>query len=402
MRKLFLLIPLLTFALLAKADEIEIAPGTSLAYTVNDANPGDVIIMDGGLYPGEDQIKFNKNITIKAAEGKTPIVQTTYYCELKSSAKVFIDGITFDGTNSAQQFIRTYDATAGKELHLNNCEFKNYKKDVISGDKAEYTLDSCVVSNCYFHNNDYSSIYFNKSSVAGKQTIYGLIVKNSTFANNDPSKEYRSVIDVCSYASDGSHPDATDEIEVLIDHCTFYNNTTMNYDYSAVRTRIVNNTTVSNCIFAHPSLIEFYATNVFAGNVTNCLAYNLNKGYMSGPTRTNTNTGDPIFNDLANNKYTYDGNWITMSISPARGAATDGSDLGDPRWYSTETLPESNFITPYAFIGAKAVVSGSMELDANNYIHSKSAGGSAIWKIHATRGGNVQVTLPMKSYRRPC
>ena len=391
MKKFFLLIPALVLSIVLNAKVINIAPGTSLAYTINDAEAGDVIVMADGLYSGEDQLHLTKDITIKAADGATPVVQTTYYSELKSGAKVYIEGITFDGSTTAQQCIRVYDATDGKELHLNKCEFKNYPKDVISGDKAEYTLDSCVINNCYFHNNNYSPIYFNKSSVEGKQTIYGLIVKNSTFANNDPSKEYRATIDVQSY-----NRDATDDIEVLIDHCTFYNNTTKNYDYSAIRTRIINRTTVSNCIFAHPSLIEFYATNVWAGTVTNCLAYNLNKGYMSGSTCTNANTGNPLFTDAANGDYTFAGDWVTPSISPARGTATDGSDLGDPRWYSAEVLPSTNFIAPYHFVGAKAQLSGNIWYDDVNeylYYNNKSTNGTAKWKIHAERACVVGVAL---------
>ena len=394
MRKLFLLIPALVLAIAVNAKVIYIEPGTSLAYTINDADAGDVIVMADGLYPGEDQLHLTKDITIKAAEGASPVVYTTYYSELKSGAKVNIEGITFDGTNSSQQCIRVYDATAGKELHLNKCEFKNYPKDVISGDKAEYTLDSCVVNNCYFHDNTYSPIYFNKSSVEGKQTIYGLKVTNSTFANNDPSKEYRSVIDVQSY-----NREATDEIEVVVDHCTFYNNTTINYDYSAIRTRVANRTTVSNCIFAHPSAIEFYATNVWAGNVTNCLAYNFNKGY-SAPTKTNANTADPLFTDAANADFSFANNWVTMSISPACGAATNGTDLGDPRWYSTPVVPDVNFASPYQFVGAKVQIAGNLWYDNENaylYYNNKSECGVATWKINATRSCILQATLNMNA-----
>jgi hypothetical protein len=101
----------------------------------------------------------------------------------------------------------------------------------------------------------------------------------------------------------------------------------MNYDYSAIRTRIVNKTTVSNCIFAHPSSQEWYATNAWAGNVKNCLAYNFSKGYMAGPTLTEANTGDPKFVDAPN------GDFTLGSGSPALGAGTDASNLGDPRWW---------------------------------------------------------------------
>ncbi|MBQ2068205.1 MAG: hypothetical protein II457_04710 [Paludibacteraceae bacterium] len=116
---------------------------------------------------------------------------------------------------------------------------------------------------------------------------------------------------------------------------------------------------------------------------------------MSGPTRTNTNTGDPLFNDLANNRYTFDGDWSTGSVSPAREAGTDGSDLGDPRWYTDETLPTTSFASDYVFLGTKALLSGSFALNGDNYIQSqdKTYAGIAKWKIHAERQCIVEVTL---------
>lgn len=331
-----------------------------------------------------------------AAEGADVTITPKYYCDFTLSAKVKIIGIKFDGSVSNQQAIRVYDASAGKELRLENCEFYNFAKDVISGDKAECTTDSCIVNNCYFHNNNYSAIYFNESSVEGKQTIYGLKVTNSTFANNDPSKEYRALIDVQSY-----NRSATDDIEVIVDHCTFYNNTVMNYDYSAIRTRIVNRTTVSNCIFAHPSAQDWYATNVWAGSVTNCLAYNFNNGY-NAPTKTEANTGNPLFTDDANGDFSLAGNWVTMNLSPARGAATDGSDLGDPRWYSAETLPSTDFASPYAFVGAKAVLSGNIWYDSENgYLYgdggSNNDYGTATWKFHAEKACIAGVAVNLNS-----
>ena len=289
--------------------------------------------------------------------------------------------------------LENYDgATLGK-VKINGTEFYGNKKDIIYG-TATSQADSCIINNCYFHDNDYSAVYFNKSTVEGHQTIYGLKVTNSTFANNDPSKEYRALIDVQSY-----NREATDDIEVVVDHCTFYNNTTINYDYSALRTRVANRTTVSNCIFAHPSAIEFYATNVHAGSVTNCLAYNFNKGY-SAPTKTEANTGNPLFNDLANNRYTFDGDWSTGSISPARGAATDGSDLGDPRWYTAETLPSTNFASDYQFVGSKAQIAGNLWYDGENsylYYNDKEVCGVATWKINATRSCILAATLNMNA-----
>ena len=400
MKKLFFFIPALLLSLLANAARQTISPSSDESDSnIRSALSGsaDTIILNAGNYKEADQIHFRRNAVIMAAEGAEVIITPKYYCDLVyANTKVKIIGIKFDGSVSGQQAIRVYDDNAGKELRLENCEFYNFAKDVITCDDGTRTIDSCIINNCYFHDNNYSPIYFNKSSVEGKQTIYGLIVKNSTFANNDPSKEYRSVIDVQSY-----NREATDDIEVLIDHCTFYNNTTLNYDYSAVRTRIVNRTTVSNCIFAHPSAIEFYATNVWAGSVTNCLAYNFNKGY-SAPTKTNANTGNPLFTDAASGDFSLAGNWVTMALSPARGAATDGSDLGDPRWYSAETLPSVDFATPYQFVGAKALLAGKIWYDSeNDYLYGDGGSnkdyGTATWKFHAEKAGVVGVAANLNS-----
>lgn len=399
MRKLFLLLPALVLSLIANATVQTISPSSEESDSnIRSALSGtaDTIILNAGNYKEADQIHFRRNAVIMAAEGADVTITPKYYCDFTLSAKVKIIGIKFDGSVSNQQAIRVYDASAGKELRLENCEFYNFAKDVISGDKAECTTDSCIVNNCYFHNNNYSAIYFNESSVEGKQTIYGLKVTNSTFANNDPSKEYRALIDVQSY-----NRSATDDIEVIVDHCTFYNNTVMNYDYSAIRTRIVNRTTVSNCIFAHPSAQDWYATNVWAGSVTNCLAYNFNNGY-NAPTKTEANTGNPLFTDDANGDFSLAGNWVTMNLSPARGAATDGSDLGDPRWYSAETLPSTDFASPYAFVGAKAVLSGNIWYDSENgYLYgdggSNNDYGTATWKFHAEKACIAGVAVNLNS-----
>ena len=304
----------------------------------------DTIYLTGGLYVIDDQVKLKRNVTVIAVKGEKPILQPIYYCEWTKGAKVTFDGVAFDGSRSKQQAVRVYDATAGKELRLYNCEFYNHEKDVISCDKDAYMMDSCIIDGCYFHNNKYCAVYCKNSSVVGQQTIYGLKVTNSTFANNDPSKEYRALIDVQS-----QNREATDDITVLVDHCTFYNNTVLNYDYSAIRTRIVNKTTVSNCIFAHPTAEEWYATNVWAGTVTHCLAANFNKGYMAGPTLTEAKTGDPKFKDAANSDFTLG------TGSDALAAGTDGSNLGDPRWW-----PAAPSLEPKTFYDASEFTAGEV------------------------------------------
>ena len=89
-----------------------------------------------------------------------------------------------------------------------------------------------------------------------------------------------------------------------------------------------------------------------------------------------------------------------MSISPACGNATDGTALGDPRWYTTETLPSTSFASPYQFVGTKAQVIGNIWYDGeNNYLYydNKSENGVATWKINITRACILEATLNMNA-----
>lgn len=292
-----------------------------------------------------------------------------------------------------------YDgATLGK-IKINGTEFYGNAKDIINGTPTSHA-DSCIINNCYFHNNSRSAVYFQESSVSGVETCDGVIVKNSTFANNDLSASSRSVIEVQNYGGT-----ETANIEVNVDHCTFYNNTTVNYDYSCIRSRKSTKVSITNSIFAYPTAIDFYATNCYGGTISNTIVYNLNNGHRKSggnPAVTNTITDNPLFNDLANNKYTYAGNWSTGSVSPAREASADGSDLGDPRWYSAEVLPSVDFASPYQFVGAKALLSGKIWYDSENgYLYgdggSNKEYGTATWKFHAEKACVVEIAVNLNS-----
>ncbi len=288
-----------------------------------------------------------------------------------------------------------YDGATLGDVNINGTEFYNNAKDIISGTATSHA-NSCTINNCYFHNNARSAVYFAASTVEGVETCDAVIVRNSTFANNDLSASSRSVIEVQNYGGTEAA-----NIEVTVDHCTFYNNSTVNYDYSCVRSRKSTKVSITNSIFAFPTTIEFYATNCYGGTITNNLVYNLSKGHRSSggaPAITNAITGDPLFADAANGNFSLAGDWTTMNISPARGAATDGSDLGDPRWYSAEILPEVDFASPYVLRGDKAKLAGKVATDASNYLQFSNTSdatqhGVAIWKMHATRSCILQATL---------
>ena len=461
MRKLFLLLPALVFTLITNAKEIEISSATSniihSTIAASTTNDGDVIVLtDAGPYVNskansDDYTKIAKNVTIKAADGIQPVIKFEVPIQARNGKSGKFIGIKFDGSSlQYDQFIfvkdddlndnelefedcefynfskyivnvrnntkanslvfkncKFYNNSTNRgilnqgnigRLELDGCEVSNFVKEFIHGYSGTSHVDECIVNDCYFHDNSRSSIMFVASTVDGTQTCDQLTVTNSTFANIDASGEYESVIDIRPYGTA-----VTDAIQVLVDHCTFYNNTVKNSDHANIRTAYLSDVTVSNCIFYYPSEYATRATYCTGGgNINNCLTYNYTaegtKGHAYGATVNAASiVADPLFNNLANNKYTFAGDWTTtpMSLSPARGAATDGSDLGDPRWYTAETLPSTNFASPYILLGEKAILSGSFALNGNNYIQSQNSTtpGLAIWKIQAERQGSIQVTL---------
>ena len=405
MKKLFLLIPALVLSLITNAAVINITPTSpydthdNLRLALYYANPGDEIVLTDGTYDEHDNyLYFDKDITVRAADGASPVIDMYTYAQIKNSANVRIEGLKFNGAaqGSYSYYIRFYD-NSNTNLELDGCEFYSVKNYVLYGNSSSHT-NSLIVNNCYFHNNVKNTIYFEASGTEGVQTCNRLEVRNSTIANTDALTNYTSTIDIRPYGSD-----VTNAIKVIIDHCTFYNNPTINSDHSAIRPYKLSDVTISNCIFAHPEAYERRATCCYGGTISNCLTFNLttdasqNAHRQSGglPVFSGNFTADPLFTDAANGDFSLAGNWVTMSLSTACGAATDGSDLGDPRWYTDPVLPSTDFASPYVFLGTKAQLSGSFALNGDNFIQSDgtTTDGLAVWKIEVTRKCVVDVTL---------
>lgn len=309
-----------------------------------------------------------------------------------------IDGLKLNGSVftyfPSYSIVDNYTNGIIGSIKCDGCEFANNSKTVINGEAASHAGE-CLINNCYFHDNVGCAVYFRKSSVASQQTCSDLRVTNSTFTNIDVSADYYSVIDI--------RPDVTtmtDAIKVIVDHCTFYNLTTINHDYSAIRPYKLSDVTISNCIFAHPTAeVDVNegpqnarrATCCYGGTISNCLTWNLmedasrNAHRQDGgqPVLSGNFTANPLFTDADNKDFTFPGNWATGSVSPARGTATDNSDLGDPRWYTAETLPTTNLASAYDLYGAKALLLGNIALDGTKIQYSGSGTpGTAKWKLH--------------------
>lgn len=412
MKKLFFFIPALLLSLLANAAVINITPtsphssGNNLLAALQGASDGDVIILADGVYnESSDYIVFDKSVEVRAAEGAHPVVEVETYIKVDGNKDITIRGIKFDaakqgptGTISSEyaHFIRIYSAGT---LELDNCEFCNTQANKVIKVEATSHIDYLKINNCYFHDGNNSAIHVYQATDA--HACDKIEITNSTFANYSGFSD--GLVEV--FTKGGAlQPVAEDDAEFMIDHCTFYNYIkTSDNTYGFIDVRKSSKTTVSNCIFMNPTIPDgsynAYATYTYGGTISNCI-YHGTRGNRLSP--STSSDADPLFIDAENGNYALAGDWTTMELSPARGAATDGSDLGDPRWNSAETLPSVDFATPYQFVGAKALLAGKIWYDSeNDYLYGDGGSnkdyGTATWKFHAEKAGVVGVAANLNS-----
>ena len=399
MRKLFLLLPALVLSLITNAAVISINTETAdaLRKALNSATDGDIIEMAAGTYveSNENFISFTgKHVTVRAAGSAEVIIQPQVPITVSAGGCAHFQNVKIDASRLLEladwyeHIIYATDATANNRIILEGCEIYGFalNKSLISCSSSN-TLDALTINNCYFHNINKSCVFIENTS-----NSIAISITNSTFANitTDAGSYYAGVID--TRATSGSF---------LVDHCTFYNVEAMNTDYAAIgKMSLSAGAVVSNCIFALS--VPGASSNRTIRDIvaaTNCLVYNYTTdsgyGMQSNVTKTGCFIANPLFADAANGDFSLAGDWTTMSLSPARGAATDGSDLGDPRWAVAETLPSTDFASSYILLGEKAILSGNFALNGDNFIQSQGHAetGVAVWKIHAVRKGMIQATL---------
>lgn len=399
MRKLFLLIPALVLALVTNAAVINITPTSpyddhdNLRKALYYANDGDIIIMGEGLYEesNSNYIAFDaKNVTVKAADGANVIIKPHVPFTISGGARAEIQGVKIDASElctlgSYSHLMYPSDGADDNRLILDGCEIYGYAEGkAVIASRGSNKLDSLTINNCKFYNHTTRSCVYLENT-----ENKGLIITNSTFYNIATGTESFNA---------GIIDNRNASAKVRIDHCTFYNVIPMNTDYSCVSKISLSDGIVSNCIFMLPSAQD--GVRAMRGvTANNCLTYNYikdsNTGIHSSVSQNNCFQADPLFADAANGDFTLANNWVTPSISPAIGAGTDGSDLGDPRWYSAEVLPSTDFAPSYVLLGTKAQLSGSFALNGDSYIQSdgSTTDGLAVWKVQATRKCIVDVTL---------
>lgn len=400
MKKGLLLIPLFLISLVASAEVISINNSTAdaLRLALNSANDGDIIEMSAGTYveSNSNYIAFTgKTVTVRAASGANVIVQPKVPIIISGGGKAVLKNIKIDASRLTElaswyeHVIYPNDASANNRLEMDGCEVYGYTvgKAVIAC-RSSYKLDSLIINNCKFYNHTTRSCVFLENT-----ENKGLIVTNSTF--------YNIATGSVSFGA-GIIDDRSTTAKVRVDHCTFYNVVAQSTDYAAVGKVNISDAIVSNCIFMLPTNTDGERAIRGVAQANNCLTYNYikdsNWGIHGDVTKSNCINGkDPLFTNAASGDFSFAGNWATGSISPARGAATDGSDLGDPRWYTDETLPSTDLRDPYLLAPAKAKLTKRVALSDNNLAWDNTSdatqNGGATWKIHITRACPVSVTI---------
>ena len=324
MKKLFFFLAALTLSFTAQAAVVNAHPNGGeanvLSWFLSQANAGDTLLLADGEYIQPYSLTFDKKgLVVKAAEGAKPVIVLTHKdASMKPAVTTTFEGIAFECGDSVKYPVVLPDGDAPGTYTFRNCEFKNYTKFAISnpwGEGHSYHLDSLIVDGCLFHDGG-AAVYLPKyGAVEGKDPCDYVAITNTTIYNiTEP--EYIGVIQV---SSNGERQGAYNE--VVIDHVTMYNFTAGGY--GALGIRKSTNLKISNSIIANPTAGQ-YAFYLYGGTIDNTLYYNTTDD--ADATHTACLTVDPDFVDAAN------GNFALKEGSPALGAGTDGSNLGDPRW----------------------------------------------------------------------
>ena len=291
-----------------QAATINVAPGSgTLKTAVTSASAGDTLVLTNGEYIESSSIKPTVALTIRAAEGMQPVIKMSSRMEIK--AGLTLQGVTIQSSTDVLRML------AGDELY-------------------DVTIDNCLFL-LGAETNSARTIY----AADVPNQLRNISITNCTFDGGNGTGRF-------IYLYGGSELSSISGT-ALIDHCTFYNST----DTRGVYPANLNNTHITNSIFMNPTEREgavsfaVYGSNAY---VHNCLVFNAPIKVSTGGSQANCIVRNPYFVNAA------EGNFQLYKNSPAIGAGTDGSNLGDPRWgvsnekYDNSDDPYIPYKQPYS------------------------------------------------------
>jgi len=332
MKRISILILGASLCAILHAATINVTPGSNtLKAAVSSAAAGDILVLTDGTYT-ESSVKPSVSLTIQAAEGTSPVLQLSSRIEIKAD-------FVLQGVNviSSGEVIRMIAAETPYSVSVSDCNMSgcpNYFIRAYTTTAESPYVHSLTVTNCLFTMSKDGDTGSPRAIAASKMLnqLASLEVSNCTF-DGEISGAGRFIY---LHPGEGIEEPRTPEGSVTIDHCTFYNSA----DTRGVYLANINGAHVSNCIFMNPvQRANTVSYAIYGPNslIENCLACNAPIKYSSGAIVSHCINRNPYFVDAAN------GNFQLYANSPAIHAATDGSNLGDPRWgVSPETYDNSH------------------------------------------------------------
>lgn len=325
-------------ASIVNAATINVTAGSGTIKTaVQNASAGDILVLDGEY--SESSVKPTVAITIKAAEGKHPVISMSSRFEVK--ADFTLEGVEVNSTAEVVRMIpgeTVYNVTV-KDCELSGCP--SYFIRAYNTNQESPYIDKLTVENCHFkmperQNVGTDNVIASRAIAATKtpQQLKSLLVKNSTF-EGEGNGTGRMI-----YLHSGDEDNALPlQGSLEVDHCTFYNSG----DTRGVYLANIDGAHVTNCIFMNPTEISgavSYALYGANSKIENSLCFNAPIKLGTSAVQANCINRNPYFVDAEN------GNFQLYKNSPAVGAGTDDSNLGDPRW-GVSTEAHDNSSDPY-------------------------------------------------------
>jgi len=300
MKKIFTFVAAVLATASLMATQTTVAPGDKvLATAFSAASAGDTLLLQTGTYNESSSLTFDKAITLMAEEGAEPLLKIN---KIKVSAPIEFNGLEF--RNLGDDYMLRTGGNVEGTFAVKNCRMDSSKTAFIY--LSSNSVTDLVIDNCVF--------FDNTKNQGGVVYAEAATVTNFSMTN---CTAYRIAGELAVWLQGCENAN--------VDHCTFYECGTRNlYIKGATMTKYL----VQNSIFALAAALEEsnYCVATYAGDVKNCMYYNLNAPRSSDAAVTDCQEADPLFVDAAN------GDFCLAAASPAIGAANDGTNLGDPRW----------------------------------------------------------------------